>query len=136
MKQTKQNDTASSDEQTVLTQLREEWGDAFDDNLAAAKRAVQKHGGKKMVEALEDSGLGNDPRIIKAFAELGLGSQQDQSNKDDADTENDEAAEAKSAIAQILSDKSHAYWNPRHPEHKDALERVTKLFQAAHPDRE
>ena len=65
------------EQQVALQTLRSEWGDQYDTNLATAKEAVKKFGGDEFLQYLEDSGLGNDLRLIKAFHAVGRGMTED-----------------------------------------------------------
>ena len=51
--------------------LGREWGSAYDANLDLARRAVTEVGGDDLKEALEVSGMGNDPALIRTFAGIG-----------------------------------------------------------------
>lgn len=53
---------------TAQADLRREWGGAYEGNLDAAAEAVEKFGGADYVKYLKDSGLGDDPASIKAWA--------------------------------------------------------------------
>jgi len=59
--------------QVAETAMRRDWGDAFDDNLALAKRAAERLFGPEVGEmVLADGGvLGNDPRFLKGLAAVG-----------------------------------------------------------------
>ena len=50
--------------------LRREWGDAYEQKIAAAQAAVRRVGGRDLVDILDETQLGNDPEIIKMFADL------------------------------------------------------------------
>ena len=51
--------------------LKRDWGGAYDANLELARRAVVQFGGDELKAALDESGLGNDLRVVKAFAAIG-----------------------------------------------------------------
>jgi|TARA_R110000822_G_scaffold97150_2_gene220744 hypothetical protein len=51
--------------------MRKEWGNAYDQKMGTAIRAVREFGGDELVEELNASGLGNNPKLIKAFALAG-----------------------------------------------------------------
>jgi hypothetical protein len=46
-------------------------GDAFDQNRAVARKALDTFGSKELVELLNTSGLGNHPEIIRTFYRAG-----------------------------------------------------------------
>jgi hypothetical protein len=51
--------------------LRREWGAAFDANLQRARSAAAAIADDALIAALEETGLGNDPRILRAAARIG-----------------------------------------------------------------
>ena len=68
--QAMQAQQAQAMEQGVAT-LRQEWGNTFDTNVAAAQRAVRLYGGDDLIKTLNDTGLGSHPAVVKAFANIG-----------------------------------------------------------------
>lgn len=50
--------------------LRLEFGDAYEEKIAAAQAAVQRLGGQDLIDILDGTQLGNDPFIIKLFVEF------------------------------------------------------------------
>lgn len=53
------------------TALRDDWGGEFDRNIALARRAATIFADPPLRAALEEFGLGDDPRIVRAAAEIG-----------------------------------------------------------------
>jgi len=51
--------------------MRREWGGAYDDNVAYARRALQQYGGDDLVALLDQTGLGNNAALLRAFARVG-----------------------------------------------------------------
>ena len=64
------SDKRATDKETVTAALKKEYGKNYDHNMAMAKR-VYNLGGKELWDYLEESGLGNDPRLTKASVEYG-----------------------------------------------------------------
>lgn len=62
-------------QQKALTKAQEalktDWGDQYDANIELARRAVVQFGGDELKAFLDESGLGNDLRMVKAFAAIG-----------------------------------------------------------------
>lgn len=55
-------------------QLKEEWGDKYEGNLNIARKAIIHFGGdkvKELTEAIDRSGIGDDPVFIKFMYEIG-----------------------------------------------------------------
>lgn len=63
----------SAEEQLIAAQtdLRKAWGNAYDQKFSAAERAVREFGGEELEQALAETGAGNNPMLIKAFAQIG-----------------------------------------------------------------
>lgn len=51
--------------------LKTEWGAKFDERVSVASRAVKELGGDELKTMLEETGLGNNPILIKVFAKIG-----------------------------------------------------------------
>ncbi len=113
--------------------LRREWSQAFDKNVNLAKRAVARFGGQELQKFLDETQLGNDPRVIRAFDKV--------ARKVGEDTLEGEGSgrlgglmpeEAKAEIAKIMA--GPAYFDPKHPEHAGSVAEVERLFKQAHPE--
>ena len=53
-------------------EARKIWTDAkYDENMTLAKRAVGFFGGAELKAALDESGWGNDPRVLETFRKIG-----------------------------------------------------------------
>lgn len=112
--------------------LKEKWGRAYDQNLGYANKAFEKFGGDALVEVMESSGLGNNPAVLEAFANIA------KATMPDSDLAGPVGAagaaltpdEAKAQAAEIMSNP--AYMDKRHPEHNALVRKVGKLFEAAY----
>lgn len=73
---------AQAAQEASRTQQFEKWAEAakadkeyggadFDANLKTAQRALERFGGKGLVEVLESTGLGNHPDVLRAFYRAG-----------------------------------------------------------------
>lgn len=110
--------------------LKAEWGPNFTARLAGAARAARYFGGEDLVAMLEETGLGNDPHLVRAFARAAdlLGE----------DTLRGEGAPAGDAVgpaeamrkARSLMEKP-AYLRRDHPDHADLVEEVQRWFERA-----
>lgn len=54
-----------------VNSLRKEFGEAFDERVAVANKALQAYGGEDLVQVLAQAGLANHPTVVKAFVEAG-----------------------------------------------------------------
>lgn len=69
-----QQDVLDSEKKTWIESLKadkEIGGAMFDENVTLAKRAVDAFGSEGFKKALNDSGLGNHPELVRTFARIG-----------------------------------------------------------------
>lgn len=59
------------------TALKTEYGADYSANLELMKRAVEKFGGEEFIKHMDDTGLGNNPMIIKTFVNIGKAMSED-----------------------------------------------------------
>jgi len=114
--------------------LRQEWGRAYDQNLGFARKAFNEYGGDALAAKMESSGLGNDPDVLKAFANIAKTTMAD---KDLAGPSSGThmALTPEEARAEASTIMSHpAYTDKRHPEHNSMVKKVQGLFAQAHPE--
>jgi len=57
--------------------LKQEWGDNYDLNMAKAIHAAKKIGGDQLISLLDNTGLGNNPLLIKAFHKISKAVEED-----------------------------------------------------------
>lgn len=110
------------------TALKQEWGDGFDKKLHQAKTALKLFGGEEMAAFMEESGLGNEPAMIKFLAKLGENLKEDTFKRDAVGHLGLTKDEAQAEINQTMSDLKGPYFNASHADHKRVVERMNKLF--------
>ena len=118
--------------QTSETNLRRDWGAAYDQNVAVAKKVLNKFVSPDALVKIADKGWGNDPDMIRMFAEVGKVLSEDQlagKGKGLTLTPN----EAQAEIDKIKNDMKHPYWDAAHPEHKAAVEKMEALTKMTVP---
>lgn len=54
-----------------LLMLKKEWGTNFDSEVKNARKALDAYTDKAFRQYMDDSGLGNNPALVKAFAKIG-----------------------------------------------------------------
>lgn len=120
------------------TTLRKEWGKAYEQNIALAKKVLSAYGDKE-IAALLDEGLGNDPRILRIFAKIGSKMGED-GIIGKGGTFMKTPEEAKAEIAKIMgeaqSDPKHPYVNKGHPEHAIMVQKMADLSALAYPEKQ
>lgn len=118
----------------AVGELRKEWGNAYDDKIADARNALRTYGGDALIQELDESGMGNSPALIKAFAGVGAnlteaGPMGEGGQRSFTMT----PTEALEKISEVLGNASHPYNDNMHPSHDQEVKRMSTLYQAAYP---
>lgn len=119
--------------------LKTEWGAAFDQKVAGAKKAVEhfeaKYPGLK--DALERTGLGNEPAFAKFFDGMAANLREDGllGRADGSAEQIESPVEARQQIAALQQDKNFmkSYQDRRDVGHKAAVGKMEALYQRAYP---
>mgnify|MGYP003126241637 FL=1 len=115
-----------------LQELQQEWGDKFNHNLEMARRAFMNFATPEAVKVLEETGMGNHPELLKVFAKIGEVLAEDSvlPGTNNAVLGGMNPASAQTQINELMSDVEFrkAYQDGYHPGHKDAVEKMTKLY--------
>jgi hypothetical protein len=120
--------------QEAIESLQQEWGEAFQQNVRKAKLAVLEFGGQDFQKYLDESGLGNDPQLVKAFAKIGESFfKEDKFNAESTPAYAMSPDQAQKRINEIQGDFNGPYYNSMHPDHNRTVQEVNKLFQMAYP---
>jgi|TARA_R100000093_G_C1943977_1_gene73404 hypothetical protein len=135
----KQANTTADMEKQWDTDIRQEFGLAYTDQLESAKAAVEEFGSDNLKQYLDESRLGNHPEMIKFAAKIGAeliekGSQGRAGRQGTSVLTPDQA---KSEIAQLHSNTQfmEAYHGSG-PSHEEAIQRMTALHDFAYPPTE
>ena len=119
--------------------LQKEWGKYFDGKMDYAKRAFAQFASPELSQLMDSSGLGNHPEMLRVFSKIGellgedslvvgtgLGSSQLSPEQ------------ARQEIQALYSDKefSNAYRDNKDPGHKQAMQKMDKLFKTAYPNQQ
>lgn len=118
------------DEAAASQALKAEWGAHYDTKLAQASRAARYFGGEQLIAVLNETGLGNHPDLVRAFARAGalLG---------------EDALRASGQVTGVLAPDEAlkkaralmarpAYASRAHPEHGAVVDEVRQLFEQAY----
>lgn len=106
--------------------LQTEWGTAYDAKVERAQRAVREFGGDDLIKALQESGMGSNPAMVRAMAAIGekIGEDRPAGMGTGRPAADNPDAELKSLMA-----TGTPYWQPLHPEHQQAVARVKELYR-------
>lgn len=121
--------------QNTERELRQEWGNAFDDKISDANRALQTYGPEGIMEKVAATGMGNDPDFIKLMSSIGEQLREDKiggSAQQFARTPD----QAKEEIGQLKADKSfmQTYLDRSAAGHNEAVQRMHNLYKEAYPN--
>ena len=117
-------------------QLKKEFGNAFDEKVGHAVNAVREFGGEELQEVLDQTGLGNHPAIVKAFAEIGRNLAEDTVGGSSKGDFGKTPEQAQSEIKQLRQDTEFwtKYTDRGQPGHKEAVEKMSNLYRDAYPE--
>lgn len=108
--------------------LKQEWGEGFDKKLHQAKAALKLFGDEQMSQFLEETGLGNEPAMVRFLAKLGENLKEDTFKSEAVGHLGVTKEEAQIEINSTMADLKGAYFNSAHPDHKRVVDRMNKLF--------
>jgi len=125
-----QNIRAEEARANAEQQLRQEYGSTYDNKITGAKNLATATLGSEFLNTtiLQDgSKLGDNPQIVKAFAQLSEKLSEDDIVKGDS-TSYLTTNEITKQIASLQQPGS-AYWDKKHPAHATAVEEVAALIR-------
>lgn len=111
--------------QAGIEDLKADWGEAFKPNLQRAVAVVDMFGGEEIKAYLSETGLGNDPNLIRLFAKIGAQFSEDSFKGTPTQTVSKQ--DALSRINALYADRQGPLLNNRDPRHAEALAEVEKL---------
>jgi hypothetical protein len=123
---------ASNAMATAEAGLKKEWGTAYDVNVNRAKIAAKHFGGDGLVNMLNASGLGNHPELVRAFAKIGGQMSEDQLRIGEGASFGITPEQAKREIGKLRA--TEAFLKKDHPEHAEAVEKMSAFYAQAYPD--
>lgn len=134
--------SAQSQEQReqALAGLKKELGGAYDAHINSARRVIQEAGDEAggFVELLNETGLGDDPRVIKFFAALGKGFREDGGDTSSGGRFNNALtpAQARARIAELKADTGFVtrWMSAEAVGHAEAVAEMDKLNRWAFPE--
>jgi hypothetical protein len=120
------------DETQSVGLLQQEWGPSYDTKVAQAARAARYFGGQPLIEFLNQSGVGNNPELVRAFAKIGSMMTEDSLKIGRSHGFSITPEEARREANKLMA--SPGYTNRDHPEHGSIVEQVQQLFERAYSD--
>jgi hypothetical protein len=117
-----------------LTDLKDKWGSKFDENRSLAQRGFAKFAeqvlgsdaeAQGLMDALAETGMGNDPRMVQVAARLG--GMMAEAKLIQGDSAGDSTGDVQAKIDQLKADP--AYWNDAAPNHAALVQKVADLYK-------
>lgn len=121
--------------QNATQLLKKDWGNQVEDKVKLAKKAVVEFGGEELLNAITQSGLGNDPKLIRAFAKIGESLlESNLVGETGLGSFSMTPEQARKAISQKTMSKEfmEAYLSEFHPSHKEAVDEMFALNKLAY----
>jgi hypothetical protein len=124
--------SAKQQNETWETELRQEYGTAFEERISAARFAVREFGTPELQQAFDDAGLGSNPDLVRAFVKIGirLGTGPQFKDAEGSGQFGTTPEMAKEQIAAIRSNPG--LMDAAHPEYKVLNEKLTRLTELAY----
>ena len=114
-----------------LSSLRREWGSQYDAKMAAAKRGLQAYADPDYFKYLEESGKGNDPREVRAWAKIGEKLAGEQKLVGQA-PHGEDGRDPAQVIKEYRAKYNDALHKKEHPDHEARVEGLRKLYDRAY----
>ena len=132
------NENLAEARQSAESVLKDQWGNDYDNRLSGAKEVMKMYGEKypDAVQDLVNGPAGNNPAFLSMLSEL-YGSLKESGTISPSSSNLNygmSSEDAKMQIQDIMENSSHAYFNDSDPNHKEAVSKMSKLFNAAYPD--
>lgn len=124
---TRVNEQKANAHKQGLEALKKEWGQGYDKEITSAKLAVTEVGGEDFLKYLEQTGLGNDPVMIKTMAKFGKLLGEDKIRGANTGRMGKTPAEIQNEIQNLTSDP--AYSDSSHGKHSVIVNQVTELYK-------
>lgn len=119
---------------SAVADLKKEFGTAYEKKLGVASNFFNTVADDATKKLFQETGLGNNPAVIKLFAKIAAMNGEDQFvPSHEKGNLGLTPAEAQTKINEIMGNKEHPYFNKQHPNHANAVAEVGKLFAMQSP---
>lgn len=118
-----------------LDGLKAEWGKMYESNLVKAQNVLKENASPEVIQYLNETGLGNDPKLITLLSSIGRKIYGEAAivPSESASVPSLSPGDAKKEVDSIMGNISHPYHVKDHPGHKAAVKEVEKLFSKMYP---
>lgn len=118
--------------ETGVANLKKDWGNAFDLNVARANKALAELGGEEIVNHFLKRGYGGDEKVIRFLAKVGetlFGEHKVVEGQGGSGVMTPKELDTEISRLQ----KEPAYFDKTHPNHKSIVEEVRELYAKRYP---
>jgi hypothetical protein len=116
-----------------VTDLKTEWGNAFDLNVSRANKVANEIGGTELVNYLNSRGMGGDKELMKFLAKVGQTMFAEHKFVEGEGTPSAMTpAELDKQISSLQANP--AYFDKLHPSHKSIVAEVADLYGKRYPE--
>lgn len=116
-------------------ELRKEFGAGASQQVKLAADAIRNFGGDEVLQAIDETGLGNNPKVIKMLAKIGQQLMEDQvveADKSSVFGMTPEMAQREINFKMADNEFKRAYYSNLHPNHKAAVADMERLLGLLH----
>ena len=124
-----QGNVLNQEKEQSTEALKKEWGYEYDKNVRAAQRALNVYGDNELQKLLSETSAGNNPAVIKFLATIGKEVTEDMAQNTTNNRLATSPLDAKEEINNVMADSKHAYFDPSHPNHNIAVEKMRQLHE-------
>lgn len=126
--------TRQTETQNALEAYKQEVGSKFDGEVETARMALKQYGDEGLISLLNETGLGDHPAMIKAFAKAGANLRDDNFVGNTNVTTGLTPTSAKARIAEKETDTTfmNSVYDPNAAGHKQAAEEWKTLHKVAY----
>jgi hypothetical protein len=121
------------EQQAGIQALKDKYGAAYGQKVANANATLGKFGTEGLIESLEKAGFLNHPDFVEMLAGAYEGFREDVGITGHVEGIITPEA-AMEEREKIMGDLKGPYWDENHPNHKETILKVQKLFQIIHPE--
>lgn len=119
-----------------MNQIKEEWGEAYQENASRAKAALKEFTENEADAAYIRQNFGADPVVLRLLSKVGATLAEDKIKGEGGTGSNVlTPSQALARIGEIKSNIKGAYFDANHSDHAATKAEVSRLYKLAHPNK-
>jgi hypothetical protein len=129
-----QNDSYEAKRNEGISNLKKEWGAAFDNEVSKARAALKEFADKDAMEFFQKTDLGSNPHFLKMMAKMGATLAEDKIRGEGGQASGVYTPQqAVVKIAELKANVKGPYYDVNHPDHFAVKREVQDLYKIAYP---